>query len=146
MRWFDPVLRGMAVAVGFVWLAAVGASWVEPNLEPSPELCRTLAGIGASFFLAYVIEATWLATRFEANRRSEYFLGFITGLAALGFLGVAFALWLSDRPSGEPLKHTEDFYLWFSLLSLGALGLLVAFQPFITHTWLHESGNAKSSG
>jgi hypothetical protein len=145
MKWLDPISRGMAVAVGSVWLAASIASWVKTDLEPSPELLRTLAGIGASIFLAYVIEATWLATRFDANKRSEYFLGAITGLAALGFLGVAFALWLSDRPSSESFRHTEDFYLWFSLLGLGALGLLVAFQPFITHTWLQENGSDNPS-
>lgn len=136
----------MAAAAVFIWLAASLASRVMADLEPSPELLRTLAGIGASFFLAYVIEATWLATQFKANRQSEYFLGVITGLAALGFLGVAFVLWLSDQPRQESFGHTEDFYLWFSLFALGALGLLVAFQPFITHTWLKESGGDKPSG
>lgn len=99
-----------------------------------------MAGIGASFFLAYVIEATWLASRFEKNKRTEYFLGGLTGLATLGFLGVALALWLSAKPT--PFHHTEDLYFWLSSLSLGALGLLVAFQPVITHVWLQDgSGN-----
>ena len=137
MGWFDPVFRGLAASIGLIWLAAVIASKVEPNLDPTPEFLRTMAGIGASFFLAYVIEATWLASRFEKTKRSEYFLGVITGLAALGFLGVVCDLWLSDQ-SSRPFHHTEDLYFWLSCLSVGALGLLVAFQPMITHIWLQE--------
>ena len=47
-----------------VFVVSCGAAAVVGDLDPSPELLRTMAGIGASFFLAYVIEAAWLAQRF----------------------------------------------------------------------------------
>jgi hypothetical protein len=92
-----------------------------------------MAGIGGSFFLAYVIEATWLAERFQSGSRPEFLLGVITGLAVCGLFGVAVALILSEHSS----LHNQGFNLWLSAISLGSLGLLVALQPVITHFWLH---------
>lgn len=98
-----------------------------------------MAGVGASFFLAYVIEATWLAQRFSNTARSEDLLGLMTGLAVSGLAGVAFALFLGDTASSGPLEGNQYFYFWWSLISLGGLGLLVALQPALTHFWLHEN-------
>jgi hypothetical protein len=138
VRWIDPVTRGIAGSATAIFVFALVASAAKPDLEPSPELLRTMTGIGASFFLAYVIEASWLAERFKNDKRSEVFLGVITGLATCGLAGVFLALVLSERAPAENFGRTEDIYFWWSMVSLGALGLLVAFQPAITHTWLHD--------
>jgi hypothetical protein len=98
-----------------------------------------MAGVGASLFLAYVVEATWLAARFDLNRRSEAFLGFITGLAIWGFVGVGLLLYLSEGHLTGPLYGNDSRYFWISTSSLALLGLSVAFQPAVTHTWLHAS-------
>lgn len=92
-----------------------------------------MAGIGASFFLAYVIEATWLAERFQSGSRPEFLLGAITGLAVCGLFGVVVSLVFSEQTS----LRNQEFNLWLAAISLGSLGLLVALQPVITHFWLH---------
>lgn len=123
----------------FVFVLAYIASLVLEDLTPSKELLRTMAGVGSSFFLAYVIEATWLAQRFSKTARSEDLLGVLTGLAVSGLAGVVFALLLSETASSDSLTERQTFYFWWSLVSLGCLGLLVALQPALTHFWLHEN-------
>lgn len=98
-----------------------------------------MAGIGASFFLAYVIEATWLAQRISPNARSEELLGMLTGLAVSGLAGVILSLFLGETTSPESLTETQSFYFCWCLVSLGCLGLLVALQPALTHFWIHEN-------
>jgi hypothetical protein len=115
----------MFIAGGLVLVVAAIGSALFDELEPSPELLRVMAGIGASFFLAYVIEATWI-------------LGILMGLAAAGLLGVILALILSERPAGESFGRAEDVNFWLSAVSLTGLGLLVALQPGVTHIWLQE--------
>jgi hypothetical protein len=129
-----------------VGVTALIAAAIWPHIRLSPEFLRTLAGIGASFFLAFVIEATWLATRFDTNKRSEVFLGLITGLAAWGFVGVALLMYLSESHSPGPLQGTESLYFWLSAIALGLLGFSVAFQPVVTHTWIHESKDSRTNG
>jgi hypothetical protein len=70
----------------FIFVVSYGGSDLMDDLNPSAEFLRTMAGIGASFFLAYVIEATWLAQRFSDNPRSEDLLGLMTGLAVSALL------------------------------------------------------------
>lgn len=126
------VSAGVAIA-----LVSATTSAVINDLEPSPELLRTMAGIGASFFLAYVIEAAWLAKRFPASGRGELLLGWLMGFAAAGLAGIIFALILSELPSGTTFGRSEDFRLWWALVSLIGLGLLVAIQPGIAHIEAH---------
>lgn len=123
------MLRGMLGAGGSLLFAVWVASTFLNDLEPSPELLRTMAGIGASFFLAYVIEASWLAKTFTSD--DEVFLGFLMGFACAGLLGVIFALLLSERPAAEHFGRDQDLQFWWSAISLGGLGLLVAIQPGI---------------
>jgi cytosine/uracil/thiamine/allantoin permease len=148
VRFIDPMFKGMAgTACGLFLLVSVGSALFK-ELEPSPELLRTIAGIGASFFLAYVIEAAWLIKRFPAGKRSEIILGVLVGFAASGLLGVIFALMLSELPVGESFGRSEDFRFWWSILSLGGLGFLVALQPAIVHDQLvgTESTTPERSG
>jgi len=123
----------------FVFIVSYAASLFLNELNPSRELLRTIAGIGGGFFLAYVIEATWLAERFSNSARNEKLLGVMTGLAVSGLAGVILALVLSEAASGATLSRSQDFYFWWSVVSLGFLGLLVALQPALVHLWLHES-------
>jgi hypothetical protein len=124
----------MAATSALIFLSTSVVSAVFKDLEPSPELLRTVAAIGASFFLAYIIEATWLAKLFPAGKRGEIVLGVLMGFAASGLLGVIFALMLSELPASEAFGRSQDFRFWWSLISLGGLGFLVAIQPGIAHT------------
>jgi hypothetical protein len=118
--------------------SGIVASTVWPHVVVSPEFLRTAAGIGASLFLAFIIEATWLAARFDTEPKSEMLLGFVTGLAAWGFVGVASLLVLSESHDPGPLQGSESLYFWFSVIGLALLGISVAFQPVVTHTWENE--------
>jgi hypothetical protein len=140
----DPVLKGMAATSSVIFLTTSAISAVLENLEPSPELLRTIAGIGASFFLAYIIEATWLAARFPAGKRGEIILGVLMGFAASGLLGVIFALMLSEDSVSGGLGRGEDFRLWWSIISLGGLGFLVAVQPGLAHIEQNSKRSADS--
>lgn len=119
-------------------LGAAGNLLADLDVDPSPELLRTMAGIGASFFLAYVIEATWMATKpkFMRNNSTEgdAFMGFVTGLAVAGLAGVVIALILSDnRPMNR--EFLREFTLWWSIVALVSLGFMVAMQPTLAHVW-----------
>lgn len=98
-----------------------------------------MAGVGASLFLGYVVEATWLAARFDMGPRSEKYLGFVTGLAVWGLVGVGLLLYLSESHPSGLLYGNESRFFWAATTSLTLLGLSIAFQPVVTHTWLHES-------
>lgn len=139
MRSIDPLTKGLFRAALFVFVLAYVVSLVFSDLSPSTEVLRTIAGIGGGFFLAYVIEATWLAERFSNSARNENLLGVMTGLAVSGLTGVILTLFLSETASGASLTGTQNFYFWWSFISLGFLGLLVALQPALIHFWLHET-------
>jgi MFS family permease len=141
VRLIDPTTKGMIWSALSVFVISYVASLFLNDLSPSNELLRTMAGIGGGFFLAYVIEATWLAERFSNSPRNENLLGVMIGLAVSGLLGVIFALVLSETASGVSLTRSQDFYFWWSVVSLGFLGLLVALQPALIHFWVHESGS-----
>lgn len=51
--------RGMFAALGLVSVIAVALCVLAPPLRLSQETLRTMAGIGASFFLGFIVEATW---------------------------------------------------------------------------------------
>lgn len=105
------------------------------NAEPSPDLLRTMAGIGVSLFLAYVIEATWLAAKvnLKTGDESELFLEVITGIAVCGLFAIGLMLMLSEHPEREPLLWVDVYFYWWSWIALGILGLLVAVQPALAH-------------
>jgi len=114
---------------------AVLAAAIDGNPDPRPEFLRTVAAIGASFFLAYVIEATWMATQVVPVRmvEGERFSGAITGFALAGFCGVVTLLIHSEyRPSNELFLA---FTFWWSSIALFFLGIMVAIQPYMAHTW-----------
>jgi hypothetical protein len=98
-------------------------------IDPSPEFLRATAGVGASLFLAYVIEATWLMKGLGFTDESEVRLGVYTGLALDGFLGVVSLLVLSEISVGD--DPAGQLLLWWAGGSLFALGFLVAGQPLI---------------
>ena len=121
----------MGVVTGLATVATV----LESSPDPHPEFLRTVAAIGASFFLAYVIEATWIATQVVPthNVDGERFLGAITGFALAGFCGVVILVIQSEFQIADRLYAAVSF--WWSCIALVFLGTMVAIQPYMVHTW-----------
>jgi len=93
-----------------------------------------MAGIGASFFLAYVIEVTWMVPR--ANRDDyDHWLGFVVGIAVAGLIGIGAALLVAEHRAAGHGNLIDALGFWWSATSLGFLGLMVALQPSIVHSW-----------
>ncbi|HEU5063448.1 MAG TPA: hypothetical protein VFT79_09900 [Solirubrobacterales bacterium] len=94
-----------------------------------------MAGIGISLFLAYVIEATWLAQHFDSrdSKKSEIFQGTITGIALCGLFAIGLTLMLSEHPEAKPAPSIDDYYFWWSSTAFAFLGVLVAIQPALAH-------------
>jgi hypothetical protein len=122
-------------APAVITLVALLVANFTQELDPSPELLRTMAGIGVSLFLAYVIEASWLAQRLklESDEHSEIFLEVITGIAVCGLFAIVIALFLSEHSVGRAFGLGKRFYFWWASIALGTLGLLVAVQPALAH-------------
>ena len=94
-----------------------------------------MAGLGVSFFLAYVIEATWLVKKvnLDSDDKSEVFLEIITGIAVCGLAAIGALLSLSEHPESQPYLWVDIYFFWWSLLALSFLGALVAVQPALAH-------------
>jgi len=118
-----------------VSLAALVATLIERDFAPSPELLRTMAGLGVSFFLAYVIEATWLVRKvnLDSDGKSAVLLEVITGIAVCGLGAVGALLALSEHSENQPYLWVDIYFFWWSLLALSFLGILVAVQPALAH-------------
>lgn len=94
-----------------------------------------MSGIGVSLFLAYVIEATWLAQKvnLKTDDESEVFLEVITGIAVCGLMSIGLMLILSEHPAKAPFLWVDIYFFWWSSISLFVLGFLVAVQPALAH-------------
>jgi hypothetical protein len=98
---------------------------------PSEGLLYAMASIGASFFLAYVLEAVWLAGKVERNIESENWLGFVTGLGFAGLSGIGVALAVAAHRAAGHGNLLDDLGFCWSASSLLLLGALVAVQPLL---------------
>lgn len=139
MRWYFSSFL-------FVSVLALVVAVFEPDFDPSPELLRTMAGIGISLFLAYVIEATWLAQNFDPgdDKKSEVLLEAVTGIAICGLMAIALTLALSEHPSNEPFSWADIYYFWWSSAAYVTLGILVAVHPALAHEFGRGSKSSPS--
>jgi len=102
---------------------------------------RSMAEIGAAILLGYVIEATWMTSRLEreTEEERENWLGSTVGFGLAGLFGIVVALLVAEHRRAGHNNFLDDFGLWWSTVSLGALGVLVALQPLITDRWRRRS-------
>lgn len=143
LRDLDPVRRGLGEA-GFL---VVGTSLIFmaglhlAASRPSDDLLRSLAEIGATLLIAYVIEISWLvrASRGRPLDEREKRLGFFVGLGAAGLLGIALALAVAEPAGAHHWNQPDEIAFAWAVVSLGILGLTVILQPLLTHEWLDET-------
>lgn len=128
----DPIPKGIANALISVSLASLGAYFFLNEIPPaSPELLRSVAMIGATLVLAYVVEAVWLVPRVELDEEYGEWLGFATGTGIAGFLGVIFSLLLADHREAGHANFIDEIGVAWSAVSLLILGGVLIVQPLL---------------
>jgi hypothetical protein len=134
----DPIPKGIVNALISVGLASLGLYFFFSAVPAaSPELLRTLALIGTTLLLAYVVEAVWLVGRVERDDEFEEWLGFVTGAGIAGFLGVIFALLLAEHRIAGHSNFLDELGTAWSAVSLLILGGVLVLQPLLAH-WLSD--------
>lgn len=125
---------GFAQAFGLLAFLTAALAWAAGPLGyASPETLRSMAGVGVALLLGYVLEMVWLVNRAERkDQQDENWLGVATGIGFCGLLGIAVALATSAHLEAGHGNLLDDLGLWWSVSSMGILGILVTLQPFIT--------------
>jgi hypothetical protein len=139
---FEPISKGIANALGAVALASLGLYFFFSAVPAaSPELLHTLALIGASLLIAYVVEAVWLVSRVEVDEEYEEWLGFVTGAGIAGLVGVVFALLLAEHRAVGHSNLIDQLGTAWAAISLLILGAVLVLQPLLAHR-LSEAAEA----
>ncbi len=105
---------------------------------------RSMAEIGVTLLLAYVVEAAWMATRLsrETEEEREHWLGSTAGFGLAGLIGVIIALLVAEHRAAGHGNALDAFGLWWSVFSLGLLGVAVALHPVIVARWRHTGDSS----
>ncbi|HSR94912.1 MAG TPA: hypothetical protein VLK56_08600 [Solirubrobacterales bacterium] len=130
----EPIPKGIANALGAVALASIGLYFFFAAVPlASPELLRTIALIGASLLIAYVVEAVWLVSRVEVDDEYEEWLGFVTGAGIAGLLGVVFALLLAEHRAVGHSNFIDRLGTAWAAVSLLILAGVLVMQPLLAY-------------
>jgi hypothetical protein len=93
-----------------------------------------LAGVGATIFVAFIVEmaaiALW-AEKYDAEH--DVLNGESTALGISGVLGIGFAVALTNHSHSHDLGWLESFGYAWSIVSLAMLALLVAAYPLMIY-------------
>ncbi|HET8862311.1 MAG TPA: hypothetical protein VFM94_03575 [Solirubrobacterales bacterium] len=139
----EPISKGIANALFTVAAASLGVYFFFSAIPlASPELLRSLASIGATLLLAYVVEAVWLVQRVQRDEEYEEWLGITIGAAIAGFFGVIFALLLSEHRAAGHANFIDELGVAWVAVSLLVLGGSLIAYPFMAHR-LRRVGGAR---
>lgn len=129
---FEPVTKGVLLALFSVAVATIGASFFLGAIPaPSPDLLQGLATIGAIFEVAYVVEVVWMVPRMGRGEEFEEWLGFIVGAGIAGLLAIAVVLLgVQHRVAGHS-NSLDDLGLSFVIVSLVILAGVLVSQPLL---------------
>lgn len=135
----NSLWMGIAEALGVVAaLTAIATSVAQPLAYPSPELSRSVAEIGVALLLGYVVEAVWMVSRAERKDFHENWLGFVSGIGVAGLAGIALALLVAAHREVGQGSLLDDLGLWWSVVSLGLLGVVVTLHPLVVDRWIRR--------
>jgi hypothetical protein len=130
---------GVLQTLGTVAVCSLASIYfLHASKLPSTEFLLALAGIGASLFLAYVIEIAWMVPRVDPTSGGydyDAWLGYVTGFALAGLIGIGLALAASEQVRQGDEGLFEEIALGWAACSLAWLGFMVAMQPIITDMW-----------
>jgi hypothetical protein len=138
-----PVRKGFSYAVGtiaaitailtFAFARGFGAS-----PYPSPELFRQLAQAGIGLLIAYSIAVAAaersLGDRSGLDHHLEW-LGFVTGIGVCGLVGIGLSFGIAEHREAGHENLADQLGFWWTVASVGLLGLVVALQPMTSYEW-----------
>ena len=131
---FEPITKGVLLALFSVAVASIGASFFLAAIPPaSPGLLQSLATIGAILVPAYVVEVIWLIPRMGRGEEFEEWLGFIVGAAIAALLAIAVALLGAEHRLAGHANSLDDLGLAFVVVSLVILAGVLVSQPLLAH-------------
>lgn len=130
----EPLSKGIVDALFSISAASLGAYFFF-NAVPlaSPELLRSMAMIGTTLLLAYVVEAVWLVQQGREDEELDEWLGFTIGSAIAGFLGVVFALLLAEHRAVGHANFIDKLGMAWVAVSLLILGGALIAYPLLAH-------------
>lgn len=128
----EPVPKGIALSLVSVGGITIACYFIFSSIPAaSAEMLRTLALIGASFVIAYAVEAAWLVSNVEMTEDHEEWLGFLVGIGIAGLLSIAIALLLAEHRALGHRDAIDDLGLGWVVGSLTILGILLILQPLL---------------
>jgi hypothetical protein len=136
VRSLPPLIRGMVVFGLFQSLLSGAFVFFlhRSSPDPDPAFFGVLAGVGASVFLAFIVEMSAVVlwtSRYDTE--DDLLNGESAALGVCGFLGVGFAVALANHSHAHNLNWVEAYGYAWSVVSLGMLGLLVAAYPLMIY-------------
>lgn len=133
--------KAVAQAVGvLVALTALLTFLAELAYDapPSPGLLRTLAQIGVGLLIAYSVAFAGVEKELSGRGSRELhedWLGFVAGCGICGLAGVGTALIAAAQREAGHAGLMEQIWLWWSVSSIGLLGIAVAVLPILRYEW-----------
>jgi membrane protein YdbS with pleckstrin-like domain len=144
MRRVPPLWRGVLATLALeLLLASAFVFTLRGHVDhPRGEFLSDLAGIGATIFVAFVIEMSVIvlwSTRYDVE--DDALSGETVGFGFAALLGIGFALALTNHDHAQALTFLEELGFSWSLVSLAMLAVLVAVYPLV----LYERNRPKAS-
>ncbi|HEV7771468.1 MAG TPA: hypothetical protein VGO66_12535 [Solirubrobacterales bacterium] len=104
--------------------------------DPSPQLLRDLAQLGAALFIAYSV-ATAGASFSEGRIPEEHlnWLGSICGVGASGLVGIGAGIALAAHREAGNASALDVIGLCWVIASIALMGLFVAALPYAVYSW-----------
>jgi hypothetical protein len=138
----SPMRQGFWDAAVTILVIALLAWLVEMliSLSPTAPLLDSVAQIGATLLIAYVVEISWLvkASRSRDIEERESRLGAFTGAGAAGLIGIVLSMILSGRAEAHRWIWLDEFCFGWVIASLLMLGITVVMRPMLTHEWMDD--------
>jgi hypothetical protein len=123
-------LLGLCLCWGLAILAA----------EPSAELLRYMAAIGATLLIAYAIEMSAVVRAdYVRSPLRESWIGFVVGLGVCGLAAIVVSLALGERSEAHDWLWVDQGAFAFATGALFMLGVLVTLLPSLHYEWLRPA-------
>lgn len=139
----SPMKRGFASAFGGILALAALLTFCAQQLDqlnspPQPDLLWALASVGVGLLIAYSVALT--AAEKELGKtgtreQHESWLGFVGGCGVCGLVGIATALVAACHLDAGHANLMDSIWLWWSISSIGMLGIVVAVLPIMSYEW-----------